>query len=155
MLRRRIRSPLRLGDNVTIEVREAATGRLLSRQTAHNLLTLAGRNLIRDALRGAGGPYAITHVAVGTGTTTPTFGDVALQAEVYRAAATKVVVDSGKLTIHLYLPSTAANGFSLAEAGLFTAASGGTLVARVTFGAITKTSQITVTLVWDLPINAG
>jgi hypothetical protein len=154
-IRRRVRCPFYLGDNVTIEVREVATGRLVSRQTAHNLVTLAGRNLIRDALRGVGGPYTITHVAVGTGTTAPAFGDTALQTEVYRAAATKLEASSGKLSVNLYLPSTGANGYSLAEAGLFTAAVGGTLVARVTFGAITKTSGLSVTLVWDLLINAG
>ncbi|MGE5553291.1 MAG: hypothetical protein ACM3XZ_05130 [Betaproteobacteria bacterium] len=155
MLRRRIRSPLRLGDNVTIEVREAATGRLLSRQTAHNLVTLAGRNLLRDALRGAGGPYILTHIAVGEGTTAPAFGDIALQSECYRASVTKVVADNGKLTLHLYIPSTAANGFNLAEAGIFTSSVGGTLFARVTFAPIAKSANISMALVWELTLSAG
>ena len=148
------RDAIKLTTNVTIEVRNAASGRLLRTMRRHNLVTLAGRNLVRDLINGlpAGG---VTHFAVGSGTAAPTANDTALAAEVFRDAVTKRTPDVGKLTVQYYLPSTAANGYSLAEAGLFTAAMGGTLIARVNYQPIAKTACLTVTYTWDISINAG
>jgi hypothetical protein len=141
--------------NVTIEVREATTGRLLRTQRRHNLVTLAGRNLLRDALKGVSSPYTLTHLAVGTGTDAAASGDTTLQTEVFRDVLTKTTSDAGKLTAQYYLSSTSANGSTLTEAGLLTAASGGTLFARVTFAGIEKSASLTVTFIWDININAG
>jgi len=151
----RTNDAIQLTANVTIEVCDAASGRLLRREQRHNLVTLAGRNLVRDLFNGLSPAGAITHFAVGTGTATPTANDTALVAEVFRDAVTKRTPDVGKLTLQYYLPSTAANGYALAEAGLFTAATGGTLVARVVFQAINKNASLSVTYTWDLTISAS
>lgn len=151
----RTRDALDLTYNVTIEVRDAASGRLLRRERRHNLVTLAGRNLIRDFLNGTASSGTISHLAVGAGTTAPTANDVALGAEVFRDVVTKRTPDAGKLQVQYYLASTAANGNSLTEAMLTTAASGGICFARVTFQAIAKTASITVTFSWDINVNAG
>lgn len=152
---RRFREPLGIPVNVTIEIHDAITGRLLRREKQHNLVVLAGRNLVRDAINGAGGSYTLTHFAVGTGTAAPASTDTALGAEVWRDVVTKRTPDAGKLTIHYYLSSTAANGNALTEAGLFNAASGGTMFARVKYSAINKTASISVTYAWEININAG
>lgn len=155
MMRRRFRSPIGLDCNVTIEVRDAASGRLLRRERQHNLVTLAGRNLIRDFLNGTASSGTISHLAVGTGTAAPTANDTALGTEVFRDAVTKRTPDAGKLQVQYYLASTAANGSNLTEAMLTTAASGGLCFARVTFQAIAKTASITMTFTWDVNVNAG
>ncbi len=155
LIRRRLRSPLSLTCNVTIELRDAASGRLLRRMRRHNLVTLVARNAIRDLLNGVSTPATITHFAVGTGATAPAATDAALQTEVFRDMVTKRTPDAGKLSLQYYLPSTAANGYSLTEAGLLTAASGGLLVARVTYQPIAKTASLQVIYNWDLLINAG
>jgi len=150
-----MRDAMKIGANVTIEVRDAKTGKLIKREYRHNLVTLATRNAIRDWLNGAGNTLTISHFAVGTGTTAPTANDTALVTEVFRDVVTKRTPDAGKLTIQYYLPSTAANGYSLAEAGLFNASSGGTMIARVTYQPINKTASLTVTYTWEININAG
>ncbi len=146
---------IRLTSNVTIEICDAVTKRLLRREHYHNLVPLSGRNLVRDFLNGAVSVGTITHLAIGTGTAAPTANDTALQTEVFRDAVTKRTPDVGKLSIQYYLPSTAANGNTLTEAGLFNAANGGTLVARVTYQPIAKTASLVITYTWDILINAG
>lgn len=150
-----MKDAIKLGANVKIEVRDAKTGELIRKEYRHNLVTLAARNAIRDWLNGLGNTLTISHFAVGTGTTTPTANDTALQAEVFRDVVTKRTPDASKLTIQYYLPSTAANGYSLTEAGLFNASSGGTLITRVTYQPINKTASLTVTYTWEININAG
>lgn len=146
--------------NVLIEVHDAATGRLLRSEERHNLVTLRGRNLIRDLLYwiSAGDdprPSGINYFALGTGTVQPQAGDTALQTEVFRDTFTQRVKSDGQTVYKYYLASTAANGYTLTEAGLFgdgaTATAGsGALYARVTFPGIVKTSAIAVTFAWTL-----
>lgn len=55
-----------------------------------------------------------------------------------------------------YLGSGSANGNTLGEAGLFNAASGGTMFARVKLSpTIVKTSSIAVTFTWTINLGAS
>lgn len=149
---RRVDQPhaLSLRANVAVEIRDAATGRLLSRQRVHNLVVTAGRNLVRDHLKGDS-TATITHLAVGTGTTAVAASDTILGTEVYRDALISLTAAAAKLTAVYYLGTGSANGHTLAEAGLFTAASGGTMYARALLAStIAKTAAITVTFTWEL-----
>lgn len=138
--------------NVQIQLWEAATGRLLRTVRRHNLVVSAGRNLLRDFLNGDA-VSGLTHFAIGTGTTPAAAGDIALQAEILRDVITKKTKDVAKLTVQYYLSSTQANGSALAEAGLFNAAVGGTMYARVTHAVINKTASLAVTYTWDLTFS--
>lgn len=136
--------------NVTIEVHDAVTGALLSRERQHNLVVSAGRNLIRDLLNGTSSA-ALTHFALGSGSTAVAATDVALQTEVFRDALTQKTPDAAKLTCKYYLATGSANGHTLREAGLLTAAALGTLYARVALASpVVKTSSIAVTFTWEL-----
>lgn len=136
--------------NVYIDVWDADTGQLLDHQEIHNLAVTAGRNLLRDFLNGDA-VTGLTHFAVGTGTNAVTAADTALQTEVFRDVITKKTKDAAKLTAQYYLASGSANGYTLAEAGLFNAATAGTMYARVKFAStIAKTASIAVTFTWDL-----
>lgn len=138
--------------NVTICKIDAATGRIVGVVRRHNLVPTAGRNLLRDFLAGDG-PAALSHVALGTGTTTPAATDTALQAEVFRDVITQRIKDTAKLTVKYYLGTQYANGYTLAEAGLFNAATGGVMYARVTFPPDAKTVSQAWTFTWDLTFS--
>lgn len=141
---------VRLRANVDVDVFDARTGRLLSRQAKHNLTVTAGLNLIRDFLYGDA-VAALSHLAVGTGSTAAALTDTTLGTEVFRAALTQKTKASGSLVLKYYLPAGSANGNTLREVGLFNAASTGTLYARVVLGtAIVKTISISVTFTWTL-----
>lgn len=136
--------------NVTVEVFDAATCRLLWRERGHNLTPTDGRNLLRDFLNGDA-PAGITHFAVGTGNAAVSNNDTALGTQVLRDVVTSKAKDVLKLTVKYFLGTGSANGNTLAEAGLFNAAAAGTMYARYVLGTtIVKTSSIAVTFTWEL-----
>jgi len=141
---------LRLRVNLTVDVHDAVTGQLRSRQQMHNLVVTAGRNLVRDLLKGDSSAI-LTHLALGTGTTAVAAADTTLDTEVFRDALTSLTAGASTLTCTYYLATGSANGNTLAEAGLLTAASGGTLYARALLAStIAKTAAISVTFAWTL-----
>ena len=143
--------------HIRIEVRDAHTGVLLHTQHVHNLLTEAGASLIRDALAGVAGA-ALTYIAYGTGTTPPTRADTTLEVEEERDTLTALTVtDPGKLVCEHYLDTTAANGHTLTEIGLYGGATAsstpdsGSLYSRAILSTpIIKTSDIACTVWWEL-----
>lgn len=140
--------------NVRIGIVDAKTERLLDEMNVNNLVTLSGRNLTRDLLINTPGANPLSHIATGTGTATALPSDTALGSEVYRASITKQSSADSLFNVFLYIGSTAANGSSLTEAGIFNASSGGDLFARVTHDAISKTSSIAVTYDWQVNLSS-
>lgn len=144
--------------NVGMEVRDAETGKVLHEQRSKNLVVTAGRNVLRDLLRGSLASVSAGtagYFAIGTGTTAVAASDTTLGTEVARAAVTSTTVTDGAIVIKYFLPSGTANGSSLTEAGLFTASSGGTMIARTVHDAIAKTSSITITYSWTITFSAS
>lgn len=143
---------------VIVEIHDAATGKLKSRDVLHNLFVTAGKNSVADALRGnvANNKGQVTHCAVGTGTNVPALGDVALQAEIYRKAVS-VRTSSGRVaTFKTFFNQNEANG-TLKEAGLFgdlatTVPNSGTLFARLNINR-TKSASDTLTLTWAVTVG--
>lgn len=90
-------------------------------------------------LHGDGTAIAFSHGAIGEGTTAPAVGDTVLEDEKDRQEAsfsretTTVTNDTSKwITTH----TAPGGGWSITEYGLLNAASGGTLMTRITFSAI-------------------
>lgn len=153
MNEKRLLDSIGLKGVLTIEVRDAATGALLRTETVSNLTVLAGRNLLRDFLAGDA-VTGLTHFAVGLGTTAADAADTTLETEEFRDVTTQFVDDAGKLTVKFYLPSGAANGHTLTEAGIFTAAVAGTMYNRAVHAGIAKTVNIALIYSWDLTFTA-
>lgn len=143
-----------MGVNLTIGVQDATTGEALEVHELHNLVTNAGLDLLRDLLNEAT-DQGLTHLGVGSGSTAAAPADTALQAELLRDTFTKRTnTGTGAVTLTYFLGSTAANGSTLREAGLFTAVAAGTLFARAVHEPIAKTSAITVTYTWQVTFTA-
>ncbi len=146
---------IQLTDNVHVTVRDAVTGELLAEQTQRNLVVNAGLNLIRDFLDGDA-PTAPTHFGYGTGTNAVAAGDTALQTQVARDTLTSKTSNAQQQVYTYYLGSATANGNTLGEAGIFTAASGGTMLCRVKLSpTIVKTASIAVTFTWTINLGAS
>ena len=116
-----------------------------------NLVVDSGTDWAIARLSGAGS--AIGWLAIGAGTTAPVVGDTALEAELARVA---VDVSGGTPTgSDLDFSATFGPGIgagSITEAGLFDAEAGGNLIARVTFGVITKGVGDTLVRNWTLSL---
>jgi len=82
-----------------------------------------------------------THVAVGDDNTTPVVGDTALGNETYIEARFRAFANSNSFIIDLRLDTTENNGNTIAEHGVFDAASGGNLISRDLTTAFNKTAS--------------
>lgn len=120
-----------------------------------NLITSDGLSEMADAFSGVSD--GVTHMATGSDNTAASVSDTALGSEAYRDSVTQYQrTGSGGVTYNLFIGAASANGTIIREAGLFDAASNGTLIARVVFDAvdeINKTSSITAQISWTITFS--
>jgi hypothetical protein len=143
---------LRLTGEVCIEIYDEF-GNLKDREVTHNLVVTAGKQHIADQLSSSPGQSAMSHMAIGTGTTDPAAGDTALQTEIDRNALTSRT-DSGAVVT--YVGTWAAGdgtNSAITEAGIFNASSSGTMLARTEFTAKDKGANDTLTITWTVTIG--
>jgi len=122
---------------VTVRVLDPMTGEERSRVAFPNLITDAGLNLLRDALKD-GVDARIRYLALGAGSSSPSPGDTELEDERWRAeVAQRTAIGTGQLDTVVYVPPGEANNFVIEEIGWFAgsdagaSADSGTLLARV------------------------
>ena len=143
--------------NVHIKVIDVETGETVDERRMHNLVSDAGLNILRDSIR-SGTSYNLGWCAFGSGTTAPAAGDTALQSEIagLRFVVTAVESASKRLVYSIYLSESEANGNTLAEIGLFTAASGGIMYCRALIDSpINKQAGQAVSVTWTLDFESA
>lgn len=117
-----------------------------------NLITTRGLVVMARLISGTG--TEVTHIATGSDSSSPSLSDTSLGSEAYRDQVTQYQRSGdGSVTMRLFIGAASANGTIIREAGLFNAASGGELIARVAFSAteeISKTSDITAQVTWTI-----
>lgn len=148
----------RLKGHLIVEIHDAKTGKLKSRDHIDNLIVTTAKESIAKVLRGlvSGGAGQISFCAVGTGTNVPALGDTTLQTELFRKQIS-VRNSSGPIaTFQTFFNQNEAIGV-LREAGLFgegaTSTPGsGVLFARLNMNR-TKSGQDTMTLTWGITVQ--
>lgn len=126
-----------------------------------NLVVNKAREVVASLLAGqgnSGGELYLTNMAFGrSGHDTfnpvnpidPTLGDTALNDEILSKPFTSIsLTNSTTIRMEAEIGAGEANGEGISEGGLFT--SDGTMVARKTWGIISKTSSFTLSFVWNL-----
>lgn len=139
-----------IGENVEILVTDVQTGDRWS-ERRHNLVTDRGLTLIGEILDGL--QPQLTQGAVGTSGVAPAPSDTALGAEVYRAQIAQTAHSPQTAVRRLFVPTSAANGQTLREAGLFNG--NNVMLTRVTHTDIVKTASLTVTYSWTHTMARG
>ena len=111
---------------------------------ATSLVTTLGLTALANQWTGLSSPTTMTHLAVGSGTTTPAISDTALQTEIVRVTPDTKSVSGGVITVEHYYGTTEGNG-TIAEVGLFNQSSGGILhIHGQPAAAVTKTTNKTM-----------
>lgn len=128
-------------------------GKLKEVQEKHNLVVTTGLAHIADQLSSSPGQGAMSHMAVGTGGGAAAAGDTALTTENDRNALTSRT-DSGAVVTYVGTWSAGDATAALTEAGIFNAASNGTMLARVLFSVINKGAADTLVITWTLTFSA-
>jgi hypothetical protein len=147
-----VRASLTVHGRLALVVHDAATGAEVDRRESGNLITTAGLNALAAALNWAfiqnynstwGNPYTAAsgdlgdvYGAVGTSSTTPAAGDIALGFEIGRQLVTNSAYGANQLTLSFFLPTGLGNG-NITEAGVFVA--GGLVLPTLASGLISGT----------------
>lgn len=129
------------------------TGKVIETKEIKNLVVTTGLNYIASRIKDATAT-AMTHMAVGTGATAATLGDTTLGAEVgsSRTALTSTTVSTNTIQYACTFGAGVGTG-ALTEAGVFNAASAGTMLCRTVFSAINKAPGDSLTITWTITIS--
>lgn len=119
-----------------------------------NLVVDIGKAYIAQRMRDSSIPSQMSHIGIGTGTSSSTAGMTALQTEVGTRSTVTTSVTANTITYTAVFgignPGTTQN---LTEAGIFNASTAGTMLARVTFPSVSKATGDVVTIVWAVTIS--
>jgi hypothetical protein len=131
-------------------------GNVKQEEEVKNLVVTVGKNFIASSMAKTttNSPAAMTHMEVGTGTTAAAVGDTALQTAVAssRVTLTSTTVTTNNVAYVATFPAGTGTG-ALTEAGIFNAASSGTLLCRTVFSVINKGAADTLGITWTVTVN--
>lgn len=130
-----------------------AAGELKEERRIDNLVVTTGRDAIIERLDSSPATAAPSHMEVGTGTTAVAAGQTALVTALDRNALTSNIASGGVLTMVGNWAAGDATNAAIAEAGVFNAASAGTMYSRATFTAINKGASDTLQITWTYTLT--
>jgi len=116
-----------------------------------NLVVTTGKNLIASRLKDTT-DAAMTHMAIGTGSTAAAAGNTALGSEAGRVALTSTTVTNNNVAYVASFGAGTGTG-AITEAGLLNASSSGTLLCRTVFSVINKGANDTLGITWTVTIS--
>ena len=116
-----------------------------------NLVVTTGKNYIASRMKDASAT-AMTHMAIGTGSTAAAAGNTALGSEAGRVALTSTTVSTNNVAYVATFAAGTGTG-AITEAGILNASSGGTLLCRTVFSVIIKASADTLGITWTVTVN--
>ena len=116
-----------------------------------NLVVTTGKCYIASRMKDASAT-AMSHMAIGTGSTAAAAGNTALGSEAGRVALTSTTVTNNDVAYVATFPAGTGTG-ALTEAGIFNASSSGTLLCRTVFSVINKASADTLGITWTVSVN--
>ena len=128
-------------------------GNIKQEEEVKNLVVTAGKGFIASRMKDATAT-AMTHMEVGTSTTAAAVGDTTLTAAVAssRTLLTSTTVTTNSVAYVCSFPAGTGTG-ALTEAGLFNAASAGTMLCRTVFSVINKGAADTLGITWTVTVN--
>lgn len=141
--------------NVSIKLFDK-DGKVKDKREIRNLIVDAGFDAAIQQILGLSGvqPTEFNYVAVGTGTTAANASDTALETEIGSRVQDTVPDFTSPGQGDLIVTFAAGNGTgSLTESGVLNASSGGTLLARTTFTAITKGASDALQITWQFTLS--
>jgi hypothetical protein len=125
-------------------------GKLKSEKTIPNLVVTTGKTFI--AARMVGTPTAMSHMAIGSGTTDPVVGNTALETELGRVALTSSA-SSGAVVTYVASFGAGTGTGAVTEAGILNASSGGTLLCRTEFAVVNKGADDSMSVTWTITVS--
>jgi len=116
-----------------------------------NIVVTDGKEYIASRMKDATAT-AMSHMAIGTGSTAAAAGDSTLGTEAGRVALTSTTVTSNAVAYVATFGAGTGTG-AITEAGIFNASSSGTLLCRTVFSVINKGAADTLGITWTVTVN--
>ena len=120
-----------------------------------NLVVTTGKAFVAASMlkTTSNSPAAMTHMALGSNTTNPAAGDTTLGTELSgRVALTSATVSGAVVTYTATFAAGVSTG-AVVEAGIFNAASGGTMLCHTEFDVVNKGSADAITITWTVTVS--
>jgi hypothetical protein len=119
-----------------------------------NLVVSAGLAFIASRMKDATAT-AMTHMAVGSGTTAAAAGNTALVTQIgSRVTLTSTTVTANAVAYVATFAAGTGTG-AVTEAGLFNASTAGTMLCRTVFDVVNKGANDTLQITWTITLNAA
>tara|TARA_X000001036_G_C20610904_1_gene778946 strand:+ start:500 stop:949 length:450 start_codon:yes stop_codon:yes gene_type:complete len=148
-----INENLKLSGQLGIVLRDK-DGNIKEERTERNLVVTTGLNYIASRIKDASAT-AMTHMALGSGTTAAAAG----QTDLVTLLGAREALDSTTVTANAvaYVASFEAGDATgaVTEAGIFNAASSGTMLCRTKFNVVNKAADDTMTVTWTITLSAS
>ena len=142
---------------VNVVVRDDS-GNVKQEFTVPNLVVDTGLDFIAQRMKDTGGghtlPDQMSHMEVGTDNTAPAAGDTALGSLIAgsRVSLTSTTVTDNAIEYVGDFPAGTGTG-AIVEAGVFNAASAGTMLCRTVFSVVNKGSDDTLKITWTITVS--
>mgnify|MGYP001468800985 CR=1 FL=1 len=135
---------------LTVEIKDKH-GNVKETREATNLVVSAGLDFIASRMKDATAT-AMSHMAIGTGSTAAASGNTTLGTESARQALTSTTVNNNAVS---YVASFAAGTGTgaITEAGILNNSTGGTLLCRTVFSVVNKGASDSMTITWTITIS--
>lgn len=120
-------------------------------QEVPNLVVTAGKGYVASRMKDTSAT-AMSHMAIGTGSTAAAAGNTALGSESARTALTSTTV-SGADIVYVDTFAAGTGTGAITEAGIFNASSGGTMLCRTVFSVVNKGANDAMTITWTVTVS--
>jgi hypothetical protein len=120
-------------------------------QEIPNLVVTDGKEFVASRMKDATST-AMSHMAIGTGSTAAAAGDSALGNEAGRVALTSTTVTNNEVAYVATFGAGTGTG-AITEAGILNASSSGTLLCRTVFSVVNKGSADSMTITWTVTVS--
>jgi hypothetical protein len=120
-------------------------------QEVDNLVVTAGKGYVASRIKDASAT-AMSHMAIGSGSTAAAAGDTALGSELGRVALTSTNVSGAVVTYVATFAAGTGTG-AVTEAALLNASSSGTMLCRTVFSVVNKGASDSMTITWTVTVS--
>ena len=120
-------------------------------QEVDNIVVTAGKGYVASRMKDASAT-AMSHMAIGSGSTAAAASDTALGSELGRVALTSTNVSGAIVTYTATFAAGTATG-AATEAAILNASSGGTMLCRTVFSVVNKGASDSMTVTWTVTVS--
>jgi hypothetical protein len=148
-----INETIKLQGDLVITVTDK-DGKVKERREEKNLIVSAGLTFICSRMANATAGV-MSHMAVGSGTTTPAAADTNLQSVLGAREPLDSTVASANTVTYVSSFEAGEGTGAVTEAGIFNAATAGTMLCRTVFPVVNKGANDTMAITWTITLSAS